>query len=511
VKSAAIIHGHPRLRALLAAAAIVLGLVAVGREVVHGDSTMIIGLFAAGGLVVLAVARRGLFTGVMVLAAMNGLPAIDTSRYVANHVAGQDLACMALIGTAGLWALGRQRRWPPTQLGRRLSLCGALLFGFCVYTVLRTVVDGHASLLGAIRYGRDFLYFGALLIVLPRVRFRREEIDDLLKVMMVGVVLFSIGQIATVEGISNPTWLVHATSTGQTLGLTRLYAPMNDGLFAGVALALATAVLAGRGTLTRRLGIPATLLLGTSLALQLTRARWIALILSLVVVSLFFALQADRRVATVLRRRLVASLLILTALVLVLTFVAPGLISAGPLVRRLLSIFNSTTSNAQTNTLAVRQQVAGLMLQTLGGHWVLGLGLIPPSAHYFLAFPSGSIRDPDVGVLNALMTIGAIGAILIYLPIVVTVLHCMRRVRTRGRVAYSWLNYGGQIFLVAALASSITLVTLFSVAGLMLTGTLLALLAQPSVSGPDVPAAPEADDALVQRLENWPVLEHAPL
>jgi hypothetical protein len=61
-------------------------------------------------------------------------------------------------------------------------------------------------------------------------------------------------------------------------------------------------------------------------------------------------------------------------------------------------------------------------------------------------------------------------------------LRCMRAARAHV-VELPWLNYGGQIWIVATLASSLTLVTLYSKSGVVMSAVMLALLCQRQVSG----------------------------
>jgi hypothetical protein len=473
---------RPLVKYALVAALVFVILVVSGREVANGNIKLMLAVISAGAFCVLAVAQRGACVGVLVLLAMNGIPFLDNSKSVAHHIAIQDIACLALIGTAFAWAIAGSRG-APTRAASILSWCGLALFGWCVLMVGRTWADGQAPFLGALRFGRDFMYFGALLAVLPLVRFRERDIEVLIAVLCAGVCLFAVGQIVTVEGLAHPTWLVHVGGTTKSLGVTRLFADMTDLVSAGVAFGVAAVTLT-RGRDQSR-AIPITLLLLTSLVLQLTRARWIAVITSVVLVSLWFALRADGRTGVILRRRLTIAAGVLAASAVLLLTVGGGLISAGPLVQRVLSIFTDVGSS--TSTVAVRQHVANEMASLLGGRWLSGLGLTPPSVHYYPQFPGGSIRDPDVGVLNAVMTIGVIGAALIYLPLIVMLLHCMRRTRAGVRARLPWLNYGGQVWIIATVASSITLVTLFSPSGLILTAVILFVLSQPSVTGPDPP------------------------
>ncbi len=473
-------------RGALGAALLVAIAVACGWAVSTGRAVQILVLLAILALIALAVLERGAIIGLLVLAAMDGLPFIDTIRPVAKHITGADLASFALIGASVAWTFTAGPSERATRTARTVSWCGVALLAWCTFTLFRT----HAGLLPAFQFGADFMSFAALLMVLPRVRLSSHDLRVLLTVLGVGVCLFSVGQILTVEGIASPTWLIHTTATAAELGLTRVYSPMNDLLVAGLAASIAVVVLA-RARRPRTIAMLLTLLLGTSLVIQLTRARWIALVVSVVLVSLWFALQGERRVAGTLRTRLAIALLAAGTVLTAIILVAPRAIASGAVIQRFLSIFSDIGStNTATSNVAVREHVANAMLTVLGGRWPIGVGLVPPSAHFFQSLPQGSLRDVDVGVLNAVMTIGVIGAVLIYIPLVIVLFRCMRAAWTRGAVTRPWLNYAGQIWIVATLASSLTLVTLFSKGGVVLSAMIIALLCQPSVTGPDtLPAA----------------------
>jgi hypothetical protein len=496
--------GRYSLRQILGAALVLLILVVGGREVANDHAKLMFEAIGALALGLLAT-QRGLCIGVLALAALNGIPFISNTTAVAHHIALQDLACLVLIGVALVWMLvdGHLNR---TRLSVMLTWCGVALFSWCAVIVFRTWAEG-TPLLGAIRFGRDFLYFGALLIVLPRVRLRERDIETIVVVLGAGVCLYAVGQIATVEGLANPTWLVHVATTEQSLGITRLYAQMTDLVSAGVAFSVAALVLATRRNQKRI--APMTVLLTASLVIQLTRARWIATITSVVLVSVWLGLQAERGVAGILRRRLLMFVGVVVGIVALILLAAPSLIATGPFVQRIVSIFTDLSSSA--GTVGVRRQVASEMISILGTHWPLGLGLTPPVVHFYPQFPSGSIRDPDVGVLNAVMTIGVVGALLIYLPLVATLVHCMRRSGRAVRDRFSWMNYGAQIWILATLGSSITLVTLFSPSGVVLSAVILAVLSQPCVLGADrvadapedAIAAPAAPPAVAAGFSDW--------
>jgi len=130
----------------------------------------------------------------------------------------------------------------------------------------------------------------------------------------------------------------------------------------------------------------------------------------------------------------------------------------------------------------VRESVLKTMKAYLGEKWLTGLGFVPPSTHYFEGLPHGSIRDSDLGVFNAVMTMGAIGAALIYLPVVAVLSDCLRRRASQEAGEHSWLRYGGAIWIVATLVTSVTLVTLFSTSGLVLVSVATMMLMHLSAS-----------------------------
>jgi hypothetical protein len=80
----------------------------------------------------------------------------------------------------------------------------------------------------------------------------------------------------------------------------------------------------------------------------------------------------------------------------------------------------------------------------------------------------GSIRNDDLGSLNIVMTMGLIGLILAYIPPVAGLIYLLRR-------RYGFVQYGGAMYLGAALIASITLGTVAGLAGLLTLGAMLVL------------------------------------
>ena len=74
-------------------------------------------------------------------------------------------------------------------------------------------------------------------------------------------------------------------------------------------------------------------------------------------------------------------------------------------------------------------------------------------------------RNSDVGIFNALVTMGVVGSVLLYLPPLWLLCALLRRSRWRApQDSYLWM--GGAIWLLIALIASITLDNLVSVSGL---------------------------------------------
>lgn len=451
--------------------------VAIGWAVGTGHAALVltaIGVLAASWLV---AAQRGIMIGILVLAGMNGLPYIDTSGRAVAAIRWQDVAAVGLVLLAGVWLCVDDDPHQATRAARALSRAGAILLAWWLVTVGRTVLADNVSVLRAADYGRDFLYFALLIIVLPRVRLTADELGRLLATLAIGVGLYAIGQLTIALGAGNPTWLVHADTVASAGGLQRVYAYMIDLVIAGLAASVAAVLLAPRPTL-RTAAVPLGILLTASVAVQQTRARWIGLGIGFVGASMLLMVRAERGTARRFRRRARRTLAAMAVAGGAILIAAPSVLLHGTLIERALT----TISDLETTSgsVAAREQVINAMVLLLGGKWLIGLGFVSPSVHYFPGLPNGSIRNPDVGVFNAIMTMGVIGAALIYVPVVVGLVHCVGGARKSWSEGYSWLRYGGAVWIIATLVSSITLVTLFSVSGLILMAIGLTVVVHPS-------------------------------
>jgi hypothetical protein len=431
-----------------------------------------------------AISQRGLLIGFFVLAAMDGIPFIDTSKYVASKLTLEDVAVIAFLCTALLWHLMDPKSHPTTRMAQILSRLAVIPFIWWVFVLGHTLSSQHVPIIHAVSFGREYLFFALLLAIVPRIWLTSRDIWSLLAVLAAGVSVFAVGQIMTAIGHPPTGGLIHVERTLEQSGLTRVYAHMTDLVSAGVALGLAACFLAPQ-RVVRRLAYPLTALLLVSVAVQQTRARWVGLIVGIFVVCLWLMVSADGQVALKVRKRVATSLWVFGLGFAAIALVAPSA-SNGVLGQRFLSTLTDVETGG--GSLSVREAVSKTMFEYLGAKWPVGLGFVPPSTHYFQGLPMGSIKDSDVGVLNALVTVGAIGAFLVLLPIVLTLFASLRRSAASQASAFTWLRYGGSLWIAGALVSSITLVTFFSPSGLVLTAIVITLLAHPQVAV--LPASP---------------------
>jgi hypothetical protein len=208
--------------------------------------------------------------------------------------------------------------------------------------------------------------------------------------------------------------------------------------------------------------------------LQLTRAAYFGAAVGFLVAGAIWWFRRGTM------RRVVRKQLILVPLLLALLVGITATVSSGE--RHLISKVATRVTggfsdvNNTSGTVAVRTHVASQMLQILDGDWPVGLGFQHPQAHPYPTLPNGSIRDPDLGILNVIMLMGALGAVLLYLPVLLVFRAVVRTSAVReGHADAETLRLGTTIWIVAVIASSITLGELFSFGGLELSAMMLAL------------------------------------
>jgi hypothetical protein len=482
----------PAARGALAAGCLASSLV-VGWAVSGPRGPVVVGILLGVIVFLLLLAwNRGVAIGCLVLAVLNGVPGVDVDSFtrkgsfrLSDFLIGVLIVAVTFANIAEARAGWRGDRWL-----RAASFWGVVFVAWWSFTVLRTWLDEDASLLQAVLYGRDFLYFGLLLPLLVGALRRREHVVGLLGALGAGTVVYALAQIQLVAGVTllpmDPDWFVHEFRADRLGSIPRIYALMSDAVTAAVPLGIGLALL-GQTRRARALGATVALVVGASMLLQLTRATYLGLLVGLAVAALVWS-RASARSGRVVRKTLS---FLTAALVMVLGFAVlagyrPSLSSdstAGIVSERVVSGFQELS--AGSGTVDYRYDLVGRMVELLDGRWLHGLGFLHPDAHPIAGLPSGAIRNADVGVMNSLMTMGGVGTLLLYLPLFALGVALVRAAVQRSGQGDAWLLFGGLVWVVATVVGSLTLITLFSVAGLVLSAALLACFCRALPSAED--------------------------
>src|ERR1700686_2220044 len=208
----------------------------MGWQIGHDSKRLPIAVAALILLAVVGAKAFGVTAGILVLAALNGLPFVDLERYAqSGSFRISDVALVALVGVLAFRnpasvADPALQRWV-----RAARWWGFALAAWWVITVLRSNFFGGIPLLKAALFGRDFLYFALLVpLFLGGLRGRRE-IYELLGTLLVATVLFAFGHLALVATSAHQaTWFVHQTLTNDIGGVTRVYSLMGDAAIAAL-------------------------------------------------------------------------------------------------------------------------------------------------------------------------------------------------------------------------------------------------------------------------------------
>jgi hypothetical protein len=216
-----------------------------------------------------------------------------------------------------------------------------------------------------------------------------------------------------------------------------------------------------------------TLIFGTAMMLQLTRAAYFGAAIGFVLAGAIWWFRRGPIRGIARKRLIIVPLLAALVLALGATVSSTERHVFSKVATR--AITGLSDVNSTSGTVGYRVSVSRQMLQLLGQKWPIGLGFIHPSAHPYPNLPGGSIRNSDLGVLNVLMTMGAVGAILLYLPVLLVLRALTRTASAPEAVVDEWLRLGAAIWIIGTIASSITLVDFFSLGGLEVTAFMLAM------------------------------------
>lgn len=465
-------------KALLTATIMALTGITCGYLIAADQLVVVAAVLIAVVAVAMAVRAPGPFIALMLLVALNGVPAVDLSgRAGPLHI--QDGAVIAMIAALLIWGRGATNA-VDARLTRLATVWAACFVAWWVATLARTVLIDGVPFLKAAFFGKDFLYFAILLPVALRARLPRRSLRAGAILLGAGITAFAIGQILVSLSGARQSWLVHFQGA-EVGGLTRVYSPMSDLVSVSLLFVLAQ-LLSKEGQRHRVVLSGLTALFLLAVILQFTRATYLALLVALVVAVLAYTARGGALTAVVFRAAmftLAVSLVVIAANALnigqhtKITAAVSSRIEAG---------VNSVSNT--TGTFGYRRDVDRRMFTILGSDWPIGLGFLHPDARYVEGLPGGSIRNADTGVLNALMTIGVVGALFVYSPLIFAFGELVRRrgrVRAWRRERPPWLVHGGAAWITWLIVGSATLVVLFSVGGLVLTALVLAALARSGV------------------------------
>jgi hypothetical protein len=473
--------GIPRglLEILAINAALLSGWVAT-----HGvSSELVAGVVALAILAVVANWNPGVSVGLLVIAAMNGVPGIDLEPHFLAGYRVSDIAVGLLAG--GLVMRVYARGAPAGLWARRLSICGAALGAWWLLTLLRTTFNGVPVLKGFL-FGRDFLYFALLLPLVAAGLRGRRELLGCLGTLFAGALLFSVGLVATsalgasLHGFAG--LFVHASMVNEadSEGIKRVYSTMGDSLPLILAFGLGVALMPPGKLFARRLGILLFVVGGIATLYLFTRALYIGIAVALVGTMILWRFGGGSRNAA--RRGVGALYAVLILLVVMVNFGAlarrtPALNAAS--VRTGMTI---TEFQHQTGNVGYRYTLDQKMLDVLGSNWIGGLGFLHPDSHPVAALPFGSIRNGDTGIMNSVMTMGVVGTVLLYLAPVAILIAVIRRwqaLTEHGEQrSLEWFFFGMTMWLLVVLVTSISLVTLFSVSGLVMSAAVIGCAAR---------------------------------
>jgi hypothetical protein len=328
-------------------------------------------------------------------------------------------------------------------------------------------VDAGIPATDALLYGRDFLSLTVLVpaawIVLSTPKAWRECIV----LVLVAATLYSDAYVAGAMRAIDATIFTQPQQVRMAGDIQRLYTPMNDLVVAIAIFGLATLATTRRTRATPLIALLTGIML-LAFLLQLTRAAYLGMAIGCLI-ALCVALTRGARVRRILARR--TTVLILALVIAIFALSSLGTVSSptGAVSQRITSGFAEVGGNS--GNVGYRVNVYHKMLHILGADWPFGLGFLNPKDRYFGDLPSGSIRNADVGLMNAVMTIGVLGLLLLFGVLAAAAWHVVKTRHDRP----AWTIVGLFGWLAVITAGALTLVTLFSPTGLFSTSLTLVM------------------------------------
>jgi O-Antigen ligase len=413
----------------------------------------------------MALSHPGATLGALWLVALNGIPLIDLQSGT-GQVRPTDIAVVAVV----LIAAGRQLLAPRTIRRFPLAVAAACtLFGLWWCLTLFRSLEAGIPATDAFFFGRDF---ASLIIVIPAAWLIFQTPGawrECVIVVVAGAAAYSVFYIAGALGLVNAVRFTHPQLVSSDGTVQRLYTPMNDLIVTVAVFAGAVLATTRKSRLTPWIcGLTAVTLL--AFLLQLTRAAYVGMAIG-AFVAIAIAITRGPQIRAILFRRAKAFVLVSGVLLLLVGGIGSTSLPTGVITERISSGF--TDLGERSGTVGYRFNLYHQMLEVLGPDWPVGLSFLHPKDRYFPDLPDGTIRNADVGLLNAVMTMGLIGlALLLCVPLVIA--KYVSRTRERRP---PWVVVGFFAWLAVLIAGLPTLITLFSSTGLLSTGLTLALCA----------------------------------
>ena len=435
-------------------------------------------------LALLAVTNIGVFTGVLVVAILNGIrfldlesvneiPFLDPESSAAG-VPHQDALVALLVVTLGAAAATARAA---ALVPRWLLILSLTLALWWLTTFIRTWLGGDIPFREAALYAREYLYFAIVLPLMVLALRKRGHVIGLLLVLAGAAVLAGIGLVASAV-TENPSALIHptASSTGteEATGVLRVYFAASDLAIALVPFGIGLIVL-GRVPILRRLGVAAACLGIAATLFSLTRSLYFAVPLSVLLTMLVWS----RGFHVGARRARVAFVA-----VVIMGLVASAALGATDYTSAQTSPLESATNRLTSapseiadgsGTLAYRYAIYRNMFDLLGSSWPVGLGFLHPHTYHAVDLPVGTIRNIDVGFMNVLMPMGAIGLLLLYGLLMRPAYSLIPKAQRDAARIGDWIRFGSMAWVIAAVVASVTVGSLHATPGLVLAAAIITL------------------------------------
>lgn len=470
--------------ALLPTAVVVAGFGGAAVAVAEMTSFTVIAALFAVTVVALTTKRFGwgVPVGLLVLGAVDALPGPNVEKVnVFRTVHLQDVIVVLLIIAiaASVAANFHSSSRTAGPYSRYLKIWGLVFLALWAVAAVRAWLMSGVPLFNAMFWGRDFLYLAVLAPAFGAAFRNHHTMAVALMVCAVGACIVAVGQILAVAGHHQITFLVHTTNTAQVSGLSRIYSGADDLVLVSVPFGLGRLLLGDQGG-GRVLAAVVLVLSLAAVMLELTRARYVGLVVGIMLCVIVWFMIRDSA-AELGRRKIYELFGVVGCVVVLLVLYQPSAASSSAVdgvAQRVFSTFTDFSSaNLQQSTISVRQRESSELFGVLGASWVFGLGFLDPSYHYVVAAPVGSIRNPDVGYLNVVMTMGVVGGVIEYLPFIGLIVALVVYRLRRHRAAIGWRAFSSAASLATVVISSTTLVVMFSPTGVVICAVVLAIAA----------------------------------